>query len=337
VPLRGQAELPPGPSAERLRQAVERGLKVVAKAARSYPEHRSCFSCHHQTLPVLAMVSARDRGLPADIQLLELQADFTHASFTKHIRDMNRGKGIGGTSMTVGYGLWTLHLLGRERDETTAAMVAYLLLNQESDGRWRRYTSRPPLEDSDLTCTVLAIQYLEKYAEEQQRDAVAAAIARGRAWLLEAQPGSQEDRNSLLGGLALRRAEAERVQAARQAVLAAQGADGGWAQLPGGMSDAYATGQTLFTLRKSGLPASHAAFRRGVEFLLATQEEDGSWFVASRSKPIQTFFDNGDPHGKDQFISIPATSWAVTALALALEGAGPPPPAEQGTGRRLRL
>jgi hypothetical protein len=27
------------------------------------------------------------------------------------------------------------------------------------------------------------------------------------------------------------------------------------------------------------------------------------------------FFDNGDPHGKDQFISIAATCWAVAALA----------------------
>src|SRR5262249_38804403 len=30
------------------------------------------------------------------------------------------------------------------------------------------------------------------------------------------------------------------------------------------------------------------------------------------------FFDNGDPHGKHQFISTPATCWAVVALAGAL-------------------
>ena len=55
-----------------------------------------------------------------------------------------------------------------------------------------------------------------------------------------------------------------------------------------------------------------------MEFLLRTQCPDGSWHVKTRSKPIQTFFDNGDPHGPDQFISIPATAWATTALALAL-------------------
>ena len=40
-----------------------------------------------------------------------------------------------------------------------------------------------------------------------------------------------------------------------------------------------------------------------------------SWLVKTRSKPIQKFFDNGDPHGKNQFISISATSWATAALA----------------------
>ncbi len=46
-----------------------------------------------------------------------------------------------------------------------------------------------------------------------------------------------------------------------------------------------------------------------------SQEPDGSWHVVTRSKPVQIFFDNGDPHGKDQFISVLATNWAVAALA----------------------
>ena len=57
------------------------------------------------------------------------------------------------------------------------------------------------------------------------------------------------------------------------------------------------------------------AIKRARSYLIRTQKKDGSWFVKSRSKPIQKFFDNGDPHGKDQFISISATSWATAALA----------------------
>ena len=84
-------------------------------------------------------------------------------------------------------------------------------------------------------------------------------------------------------------------------------------------SDAYATGQTLFVLQSTGFGVNEQAYRRGTDFLIKTQKPDGSWFVRSRSKPIQADFDNGDPHGKDQFISIPATCWATAALAAALE------------------
>ena len=54
-----------------------------------------------------------------------------------------------------------------------------------------------------------------------------------------------------------------------------------------------------------------------MRFLIADQREDGSWFVASRSKPFQPYFESGFPHGKDQFISMAASSWAVAALSLA--------------------
>src|SRR5262245_40936313 len=72
---------PPAPDAGRIRAAVERGLRVVEKAARSYPEHRSCFSCHHQTLPLLAMAAADRKGLAVDRDLLAAQARFTLQSF----------------------------------------------------------------------------------------------------------------------------------------------------------------------------------------------------------------------------------------------------------------
>jgi len=40
----------------------------------------------------------------------------------------------------------------------------------------------------------------------------------------------------------------------------------------------------------------------------------------TRARPVQVFFDNGDPHDKDQFISIWATGRSVTALARAVAG-----------------
>lgn len=101
-------------------------------------------------------------------------------------------------------------------------------------------------------------------------------------------------------------------------VLDSQRGDGGWAQLDAMESDAYATGQTLWILQATGFDTAEEAYQRGTKYLLSTQC-DGSWFVRSRSKPVQPYFDNADPHGKDQFISTPATCWAVAALAACVK------------------
>ena len=117
-------------------------------------------------------------------------------------------------------------------------------------------------------------------------------------------------------------AEEKEVRLAADELVRTQREDGGWGQLDTLDSDAYATGSALVALHQAGgLPATDAAYRRGLAFLLQSQQEDGSWLVRSRSKPFQTYYESGFPHGKDQFISMAASAWATTALALAC----PPP------------
>ena len=198
-------------------------------------------------------------------------------------------------------------------------MVAFLLKTQHDDGHWSRQTSRPPLEESNVTCTTLAVYGLQKCAAESQRPLAVAAIDKAANWLAEAKLESQEDRCFRLWSLNLLEAPAADATRARQAVLAAQRDDGGWAQLDGMESDAYATGQSLWILQATGFDTAEVAYRRGTKYLLSTQCDDGSWLVRSHSKPVQPYFDNGDPHGKDQFISTPATCWAVAALAAGVK------------------
>ena len=120
--------------------------------------------------------------------------------------------------------------------------------------------------------------------------------------------------------LALQEAGADEtaIAAAAWELLKTQKPDGGWAQLPSMEADAYATGTALVALhRAGGLAVDHPAYSRGVAFLVKAQRADGSWFIASRSKPFQPYYESGFPHGKDQFISAATSGWAVTALILA--------------------
>src|SRR5262249_50305479 len=83
---------------------------------------------------------------------------------------------------------------------------------------------------------------------------------------------------------------------------------------------AYATGLALCALHQGGgVAVDHAAYRRGVEFLLRTQMADGSWFVASRSFALVEYSRSGFPHGHSQFISAAATCWATMALIPATD------------------
>jgi hypothetical protein len=68
----------------------------------------------------------------------------------------------------------------------------------------------------------------------------------------------------------------------------------------------------------AGVRPDDAAYRRGVAYLVRTQRSDGAWIVETRSRPVQKFFDNGDPGGKSQFISFAATGWATLALLEAV-------------------
>ena len=82
-------------------------------------------------------------------------------------------------------------------------------------------------------------------------------------------------------------------------------------------STAFATGRALVALHTAGLPISGSAYQKGVKYLLSTQQEDGSWFIRSRSMTFQPDFDSGFPHGYDQWLSAAGTSWATLALSLA--------------------
>jgi hypothetical protein len=162
---------------------------------------------------------------------------------------------------------------------------------------------------------------LSRYAPEGRREVFDEQIERATAWLVDAPSSTTiEEAAFRLLGLGWGGAPVARRISSVRDLIAVQRSDGGWAPLPTLESDAYATGQALVALNLGGgMPASHRRYQRGIEYLLKTQQEDGSWHVASRARPFQPYFESGFPHGKDQWISICATSWATMALAFTEE------------------
>ena len=72
---------------------------------------------------------------------------------------------------------------------------------------------------------------------------------------------------------------------------------------------------TLWALNEAGIRPPD---QKGINYLLSTQADDGSWHVASRATKFQIYFESGFPYKHDQWISTMATGWAANALALSL-------------------
>ena len=316
-----EASAPPSIN-KRVSAALELGLPLVADAAMRYPEHRQCFSCHHQTLPLLALVAARRAGVAIDDNVLDAQTRFTHDFFAGQRVPLSEGKHIGGRALTVGYGLWTFRIAEAPADETTTAMVRYLVKTQHDDGHWQVQTVRPPMEESSLSTTMIAVLGLQQYgppdtgSDSELKHQVDAALAKANAWLSDAPAESTEDKVARLWGCTTSK---------RPTTNCNKPATPCWrpnAKTAAGRNWMTWTATRTPPARRSPCccpPAPPPTMKPAAvasAFLLDTQEDDGSWHVITRSDPVQVIFDNGDPHGLDQFISTPATCWALTALAM---------------------
>jgi len=316
---------PPPP--DQIQAAVARSLTLLEKSSTEYTVHRECFACHHQALPILALSTARPQGFQVSAEGIQKQLQFTADSLAKNVDNYRQGRGQGGQTATAGYALLALELGGWKADATTTAVVEYLLLRDKNLDYWQVTSRRPPSEASSFTTTYLALRGLRTFGSPEQQERVTARSDRARRWLLATPAKDTEDQVFRLGALKLAGAADKEIRAAAQDLVKAQSKDGGWSQTGELDSDAYATGSVLVMLHRAGsLPVSDPVYQRGLGFLVGAQQADGSWRVRSRSTPFQTYFESGFPHGKDQFISIAASSWATAALALAC------PPVPQGLG-----
>lgn len=306
------------PSQDDLRSAAAKALPLLQQGADGYMAERKCFACHHQTLPLLAWKTAESRGLALDAGFERRVTQFVEDSLESGRARYLEGRGQGGNTITAGYALWTLALGDRSASETTALVADYLTTAHEDSVHWRVTTSRPPSEASHFSSTYVALRGLQAFGTDSQREAIRKRFDAVRQDLTTQPAKDTEDRVFRLGSLSLLAADSKEIDHAAAELLTTQHADGGWSQLEDGESDAYATGTALYMLFETGaLGRRAAAASRALRYLLSTQLDDGTWHVRSRSKPIQTYFETGFPHGKDQFISSAATGWAATALLLA--------------------
>lgn len=300
---------------EDIEVALLKALPLLERASAGSADQRECFTCHSQALPILALSEARKHGFPVDAANFQRQLEHTFAHLDRNRERFLSGKGTGGKADTAGYALWALNAGGWPSDETTSAVTQYLIKWQADSRHWTCASNRPPSEASDFATTFLALRGLKAYGSPEQQEGIAKRVKAARGWLIRSTAEDNEDRVFRLRGLAQVDVDSDVIAEAVDALVSRQQEDGGWSQLDGGDSDAYATATALGALHAVGnVERTDPVYLHGIRYLLSSQQEDGSWHVISRSEPFQSYYETGFPHGTDQFISTSATAWAVLAL-----------------------
>ena len=309
--------------ANTIQSAIQSSLPLIQRADANFVPKAACVSCHNNSLAAMAVGAARKSGFQVDEKTaaqqvkanvvgLEKLRDYLHQGFFTPVED------------TFGPFLLSYILIGLDAehykpDLNTDTVAMYLKSRQSPDGQWvfAAADTRPPICSEYIGQTALSMRALQLYSPKVDKAAYDRAIQLASAWMAKAQSANNDDRGYRLLGLAWAGKDKDATQKAMRELLARQRPDGGWSDLDSMESSAYATGKSLFALQTAGLSASDAAYERGVQFLLNTQQEDGSWYVRTRAMAFQPYFDAGFPHGFDQWISAAGTSWATMALSLA--------------------
>jgi ankyrin repeat protein len=297
---------------------------TAAKSRESFLRHVSkqdCVSCHQQYLPMAAVGHARNRSVRFDQEAAREQIDahdkLTHPFFNheRTIQTLFHPE----PALSYGYHLFGFVAEGVPPSTRTDGIVHHLVTIQASDGRWFNNAPRPPMASSDVSATALAVHAIKQYGWAGRKAEFTASVERARSWLWKVKAETNEEAVFQLLGLHWAGERVQELAGLAKSLMQKQRKDGGWAQLPMLDSDAYATGEVLYTLAQAvKIPVTDPAWQRGLRFLLARQEGDGTWHVARRAFPFQPTMNSGFPHHRDSWISAAATSWAVLALTRAL-------------------
>ncbi len=318
-------------------EAVQRALSPLTKTCEEsistflrHATRQDCISCHQQQTPTAALSLAHSRQFATDRKATGHQIELLKRSFlTGHIQNQHSIQEVNvqttfhpEPAIFAGYAALNFKLEHETPSALTDGMVHQLATIQHADGHWSWNLPRQPIQASDITATAQALYALQTYGIPARRQELASRVRRARTWLKTAQAETNEERVHQLLGLSWAGEKPVALKRFAEALLREQRSNGGWGQLAGLDSDAYATGQSLYALIEGGnILANDPALRRGIDFLLRTQLADGTWHVRTRAHPFQPPMDSGFPHGRDGWISAAGTGWAVMALIRSLDPA----------------
>ena len=245
------------------RAAVTRALPILQRSAANFASQRACVSCHHNSLAVITLRMAQERGFNVDTKAI----DAVEARTFRELRNVNafddavQVANLSDPTPNDSYLLMAARAAGVRADLTTGVYARRIARWQREDGHWITSDFRPPHSSSVFTATATAIRALQIYLPQEssvERDDCSSSSARvADQDTTEVNRGRRVPVDGPRVGGCVR---LKRPVPPDAMLIERQRSDGGWPQLPRYDSDAYSTGEALYACVKR---AYRQAIRRG--------------------------------------------------------------------------
>lgn len=284
----------------RARSGAQKGLAFLGREAADWQAKNACYGCHVQAVTLEAMVVGKKNAFDVD-----------DAAFRTVIEGMLTIKGGARGPHGFNVGDNPNHLPETSRAFGGAALAHFdeslddrvrgdllrtatiMLRDQDQDGSLRESYSSPPIVVGRIQSTMQgAITWRQTHARTAD-DQWLEPLRRAEGWLRaratelakEEAPATQDVAYALLGLVSSGAgAQEPTVAALAQRLAKRQNEDGGWGFTKDEASNAYATGQVLYVLRRWGMADGTPTLARGTAWLLGKQQESGGWSEAGFGK-----------------------------------------------------
>jgi hypothetical protein len=292
--------------------------RAVAFLSREVPRWKSendCYSCHNNGDAARALITSAARGFPVGAAIddtldwLRRPTGWNKNKTTGGIDDkpLARIQFAGALRLAVAAGQ-----AGRESLGEAAAIVA---ADQKSDGSWQLDSSQSLGSPATYGTTLATAAARETLAAAGRGD-LKSALARADAWLRSAKVDTVIDAAAVL--IALERADDPAALTQRERALhtlrSGQSPSGGWGPYVNVGPQVFDTALALLALDELRATVSLAspvfsstqfadAVAKGRDYLIAQQNEDGSWPETTRPANQESYAQR-----------ISTTGWALLAL-----------------------
>lgn len=300
-----------GENSQPVRKAVQQAIPFLWKEGDAWIEKRGCVSCHQIPFMIWALDSASRADFAIDKSRLQEVKEWSLQlkNFSNPKNDaLQTEEQIAASNVDTLSFLLLAGFIEKAADDSEAIQQKYmksLIDSQQEDGRWKAcgqlpLQKRPKSETADVTTIWTLLALLTEDTEVPVRVSINDTLK-----TLLAQGVSTEWWSARLL-LANELGESEQAAAFRQQLIAFQREDGGWGWLTDAESDAFATGMAIYALKRIGGSESQDAILAAEEFLIRTQQPDGSWRVRSTKAKNQ------------QAVTPTATYWGTAWAIIGL-------------------